>query len=312
MTSYQLIRQDNHDLLRVIRSKKRILIIGLSILIALMMIGIGIKLAGFFLPGDFSYQKMILQHGYQKLSKKKNLPMQFEIYTVKKDDSLWNIAKKTGLSIDTIIACNKLKHAHLLSIGTELQLPIIDGILYRKRLEEDASEIASKYTISKKKLEFFNPDMKTNRVVFIPGVSFSLDERLKRLGHMFFRPIAANRISSRWGMRIHPISRKREFHAGIDLAAPIGAPIYSAKGGTVISSGYSIGYGRMVVISHGDNYKTRYAHLSKIRVKVGQRVASGQVIGNCGSSGRSTGPHLHFEVIRKGKPINPLGVTELY
>lgn len=115
--------------------------------------------------------------------------------------------------------------------------------------------------------------------------------------------------SSAFGNRIHPITGKSRFHAGIDIAAATGTPVYSAASGVVTGyTGNRGGYGNVVEIDHGDGLKTRYAHLSKIGVEVGQVIAQGILIGAVGSTGRSTGPHLHFETRKKGKPVNPKGL----
>jgi murein DD-endopeptidase MepM/ murein hydrolase activator NlpD len=95
-------------------------------------------------------------------------------------------------------------------------------------------------------------------------------------------------------------------HRGLDIAAPIGTPIYASDGGTVISAGWnSGGYGQLIEIDHKNGYTTRYAHLNKISVKVGQEVPQGFRIGDMGTTGRSTGPHLHFEIRKGGGAVDP-------
>lgn len=117
---------------------------------------------------------------------------------------------------------------------------------------------------------------------------------------------AAGRLSSGFGYRIHPISKRRRLHAGIDIAAPTGTPIVAAAPGVVISSGWRGGYGNTVVLDHGGGLSTLYGHCSRLLVKAGQRVTQGQRIALMGSTGYSTGPHLHFETRINGKPVNPL------
>lgn len=114
------------------------------------------------------------------------------------------------------------------------------------------------------------------------------------------------RITSRFGYRRHPLWGGRHLHTGIDIAAPYGDPIRSSDTGEVIFTGWWDGYGKAVVIDHGRNLSTVYAHLSRIYVKVGERIGKGQILGLIGSTGYSTGPHLHFEVRKKGKPVNPI------
>jgi len=124
--------------------------------------------------------------------------------------------------------------------------------------------------------------------------------------NQFIRPVPTGyRVSSRFGYRIHPISHVRKFHYGIDLGCAKGTPIYAVFEGKVIHSAYSKSYGNFIILLHPGNRKTVYAHMSKRLVKRGDKVKKGQIIGKVGSTGYSTGPHLHFEVIENGKKVNP-------
>lgn len=148
----------------------------------------------------------------------------------------------------------------------------------------------------------------------------SLDPRFQRLGVSLARMDALERslagipqvlparlefISSGFGYRSDPFTGDAAFHAGLDFRGPRGAPIYSAAQGVVSFAGVRQGYGNCVEIDHGNGLMTRYAHMSRIRTRLGQEVAAGDVIGAIGSTGRSTGPHLHFEVRINGRPVNP-------
>ena len=112
-------------------------------------------------------------------------------------------------------------------------------------------------------------------------------------------------ISSKYGMRFHKIHKKRMMHQGIDFAGPKGTPIYATGAGIVKGARYSSSYGNVVEIDHGFDYKTKYAHMTKFIVKEGESVKRGQVIGYIGSTGSSTGPHCHYEIHYKNRPVDP-------
>lgn len=140
-----------------------------------------------------------------------------------------------------------------------------------------------------------------------------LDDALDRLEAVMARaqrlpirnPVPGARLSSGFGPREDPISHAPAFHSGMDFGAAYGSPAHAAASGTVTRAGWAGGYGRMVEIDHGDGFVTRYGHLSKLLVHKGETVTTGQVIGKVGSSGRSTGPHLHYEVRREDRAVNP-------
>ncbi|MFN7397501.1 MAG: peptidoglycan DD-metalloendopeptidase family protein [Sandaracinobacter sp.] len=121
-------------------------------------------------------------------------------------------------------------------------------------------------------------------------------------------PVAGARLSSGFGMRFHPVLGYSRMHQGVDFAARTGTPILASAGGTVVFSGWGGGYGNVVVLDHGKGMRTRYAHMHRIGVRNGQRVEQGQNIGLVGSTGLSTGPHLHYEVWQNGKPVDPRSV----
>lgn len=118
-------------------------------------------------------------------------------------------------------------------------------------------------------------------------------------------PASLEYISSGFGYRSDPFNGGAAFHAGLDFRGPIGAPIYSAAAGTVSFVGVKQGYGNCVEVSHGNGLMTRYAHMSRTGARVGEKVDAGAEIGKIGSTGRSTGPHLHFEVRINDRPVNP-------
>lgn len=119
-------------------------------------------------------------------------------------------------------------------------------------------------------------------------------------------PLGRAMLTSRFGMRAHPMLGVRRAHAGIDLAAPTGTPVFATGAGRVTAANWQGGYGLLVSVNHGAGLQTRYAHLSGIAVRSGQNVKAGDLIGTVGSTGRSTGPHLHYELRRNGQAVNPL------
>lgn len=132
-----------------------------------------------------------------------------------------------------------------------------------------------------------------------------MDRQLQEAMHPEGDPVIEGWISSRFGYRTDPVSGSREFHSGIDFAGREGVDVSAVGGGIITWSGERWGYGNLVEISHGNGYVTRYAHNKKNLVKIGEKVAKNQTIALLGSTGRSTGPHVHFEVLKDGKVVNP-------
>jgi murein DD-endopeptidase MepM/ murein hydrolase activator NlpD len=133
-----------------------------------------------------------------------------------------------------------------------------------------------------------------------------LDRDLKKKTHPEGRPVASGFISSYFGEREDPFSGEEAYHKGVDFAGSAGANVMAVAAGVVTWAGNRTGYGNLVEINHGDGYVTRYAHNQRTLVQVGQTVKRGDSIALMGSSGRSTGPHVHFEVIRNGRQVDPL------
>lgn len=176
---------------------------------------------------------------------------------------------------------------------------------YRQLLSMTNSEIAvsttQKYNELKKQLY-----IQSKSYDELVKLASNQEEMLKHIPAI--QPILnkdLTRTASGFGWRIDPVYRTRRFHEGMDFTAPIGTEIYATGNGTVRLAGWRQGYGNTVEINHGFGYKTLYGHMYKIHVKVGQKVNRGDVIGLVGSTGKSTGPHLHYEVHLRGKVMNP-------
>lgn len=164
------------------------------------------------------------------------------------------------------------------------------------KLEETLNSISALVSFNKKKIE---------------EVERKIKERKNLLSHTPSLWPTIGRITSTFGYRTHPVTGKREFHRGLDIANLPGTPVYATADGVVSFSGWKGGYGYTIEINHGYGYKTRYAHLRSYVVRKGQRVKKGQLIGYIGSTGLTTGPHLHYEVRVLGKPVNPYHYLDL-
>lgn len=153
------------------------------------------------------------------------------------------------------------------------------------------------------------------RKIYVQSKSFDEIIKLARNKEQMLKSIPAimpmnnsdiTYFASGFGYRIHPIYKTRRMHSGVDFAAPKGKEIYATGDGVVVKSGYGRGYGKHIVIDHGYSYKTYYAHMSKINVRRGQKIKRGDVVGLVGSTGTSTGNHLHYEVRKNNRPVNPV------
>jgi len=125
-------------------------------------------------------------------------------------------------------------------------------------------------------------------------------------------PMPASHVTSKFGWRHDPLTGKTKFHKGVDLRAAYGQPVASVAPGRVVQAGADGGYGLSVVVEHGSGIRTRYAHLSELSVKTGDAVGDGETIGKAGQSGRSTGPHVHFEILAGGRPVDPVEAAQRF
>ncbi|MDR1499763.1 MAG: M23 family metallopeptidase [Tannerellaceae bacterium] len=148
--------------------------------------------------------------------------------------------------------------------------------------------------------------VQSNSLEELVNIGKTQEERLKCIPAI--QPVSnkdLKRMASGYGMRIHPIYRIPKFHSGMDFSAPTGTDIYATGNGVVVFSGWKQNYGNCITIDHGFGYQTLYGHMSRMNVRVGQKVTRGETIGYVGDTGLSTGPHLHYEVIVRGKHNDP-------
>jgi murein DD-endopeptidase MepM/ murein hydrolase activator NlpD len=231
-------------------------------------------------------------------------------HKVKQGETLEVIAKQYNLKTATLMGLNPEVRNGSVSVGQILSIPPLDGLTYRFKNEENYTTVAKKYNIRADVLFERNGCQQKPKVVFVPGAIWKPDP-------IPYNPAIAARgsdnpsvimqtggyplpysvpVTSPYGWRMNPVTTIWSFHSGIDLGAPFGTPVLAAKAGRVDFAGWGDGYGNLVELDHG-SIGTRYAHLDAIFVSQGQQIAQGQQIGIVGSTGRSTGPHLHFEIM---------------
>lgn len=238
----------------------------------------------------------------------------YETYRVKKGDMIGFIADSYDVTQDTIISVNNIKQSRLIQVGQYLKIPSMPGILYTVKADGETPEsIAKKYEINAEKCALVNSittetALTAGTSIFVPDAELDWATRQEINGDLFHRPLKARYwLTSAYGWRDSPFNTgKRTFHGGVDLACGMGTPIYAALDGVVSATGYNDTYGNYVIITHHSGYKSLYGHMSRITCKKGNFVYTTTKIGEVGSTGMSTGPHLHFTVYKNGKSVNPL------
>jgi murein DD-endopeptidase MepM/ murein hydrolase activator NlpD len=232
----------------------------------------------------------------------------FSSYKMEKGDIIGNIAAWAGLNEDTLISVNNVKNTRLMQIGQVIRIPNQDGIYYTVRKGDTLGSIAEKYETTVDRIsatnELFSDELALNASVFIPGAKMDWVNRQEINGDLFIWPCSGY-ISSAYGYRASPFTGARQFHSGLDIGARSGTPIKAAMAGRVAQVSYNDTFGNYAVIAHHSGYRTLYAHMSLVRVKAGAYVETGQRIGDVGSTGLSTGPHLHFTVYKNGVTVSP-------
>ena len=238
------------------------------------------------------------------------LALEVESYTIRPGDTLSGLATQYDLTLDTLISFNQIKDARRIQIGDTYRIPNRNGLLYEVRSGDTIGEIADRYGTSVNAVldanDLLSRDLAVGQVVFVPEARMNRTELKLILGELFRNP-TVGRFTSGFGMRPDPFTGLRRFHNGLDYANVPGTPIRAAGSGRVVHIESQIGnYGKFVILRHADGFQTLYAHMSAFDVRVGDFVYQGDVIGRMGNTGRSTGPHLHFSVIRNGRFVDPL------
>ena len=250
--------------------------------------------------------------------------IELRVVDIQKGDNFWKIARDNGVNIDTLIGANPHWDSLTARVKQRIIVPARPGVLNFINDRSEIDEIAELYGVERSKIMvqklpplhwFFSRFQSERRpvAIFVEGArptthTMTPDMAKKYALREMFRSPLAGRFTSHFGGRTHPIFKQYGFHNGVDIATAHGTPVGASCGGVVTAAGWMGGYGKAVIIDHPKGYRTLYGHLSSIHVRPGQRVAAGRIIGRVGSTGWSTGPHLHFTLWHNGRLINPLSV----
>ena len=273
---------------------------------------------------DLVFKPQLLTEGSSADGESSAVRKEIIYYTVQNGDTISTIARRFGLTVNTILWANNLTSFNLIRPGDRLAVLPYSGVLYTVKKGDTLAKIAQTYDIELEKILSCNTlgnSLVVGQKIVVPGAKKISDivavrkpssnytgisvikdliknPGVKPTGNKMTWPTVGTRITQYFSWR----------HNGVDIANKIGTPIYAADSGTVVISqgGYNGGYGNTIVIDHGGGKRTRYGHMSKLFVKVGDEVSKGENIGAMGSTGHSTGPHLHFEVLINGARYNPL------
>ncbi len=259
-----------------------------------------------------------------------------QIYEIQSGDSLGLIAEKFGLSLDDLVAMNETIETEesTIRVGDEIIVTVPEpelSVVYTKQeyYEEDyeadvvyidndswyttRTEVVQEPSTGHRKviaLVDYENDSETGREIEKQEVTHEAVPKIVERGTIvpptYIKPISGGRLSSGFGRRTSPTKGASSYHKGVDWATPVGTAVMASNGGVVTRAGWGRGYGYVIYIQHSDGRETRYGHLSKILVKVGQSVSQGEKIALSGNTGVSTGAHLHFEILIGGSQVNPL------
>lgn len=247
----------------------------------------------------------------------KALPFAFFLYTPKKEDSIIKIAARCSIPYDAIVTLNRIESVETDITGKPLILPCLPAVYLPENplssIEKLNAALFEKYKAEPVELNIYDTstgNLKKRKVLCFVNEVFDGTARAFFFKPFYKFPLKEGVLTSGFGMRANPFNGEKSYHPGIDLAAPTGTPVMACAAGKVKKISYSNIYGTHIVLSHTDGRESLYGHLSAVYVSLNESVKSGTLIGAVGSTGLSTGPHLHFEIREHGIPKNPAKYIE--
>ena len=231
-------------------------------------------------------------------------------YTTRRNEDIFFLAARCNIPYSALASLNRLSNPLSLQAGKTVLLPSCPGVFIPANLESELEKLLGASRFAEKESVELKISMagKPETFHFFPGADFSPTERAFFLNSGFRFPLQSFRLTSAYGMRENPFNPGNiSMHQGLDLAAPEGTEVFSVADGIVTETGFNLIYGNFVIISHRENWTSLYGHLQKIETVLRSDVKSGTLIGRVGSTGQSTGPHLHFELRQDGKALDPAG-----
>jgi murein DD-endopeptidase MepM/ murein hydrolase activator NlpD len=231
-------------------------------------------------------------------------------YVPGEGEDLLSIAARCNIPYAALASLNRMPHPPTPPLSGEILLPSMPGIFIPQEPASDIEQLMAASRSSRGQDEGVNIRISrggegTEAFRFYPGDDFSSTERIFFLNRGFRFPLRSYTLTSGFGPRTNPVTGNFRVHEGLDLAAPMGTDVFAAGDGTVTETGSDPVYGNYIVIQHRDNWASLYGHLSRIDVVLRQELRSGSLIGKVGSTGQSTGPHLHFELRKNGRAQDP-------
>ena len=225
-------------------------------------------------------------------------------YTPKQDDDIFRLSARCNVPYAALVTLNRINHPEPFN-GTVL-LPTVPGLYIPENPTNDLERLLYlSREMDEGTIITVRIDGNSRRFLFFPGADFNPTERSFFLNNGFRFPLRTYRISSAFGMRPNPFNGKPQYHNGVDLAAPIGTEVYPAREGRVTEMGNDPVFGNYIVVAHDDNWASLYGHLSAFSTQLHSYVTTNTIIGRVGSTGQSTGPHLHFELRKNGTALDP-------